>query len=1299
MFAHAIAEVSSARKGFHVLWAGPRAWLYSPTGWQIQRRLAGGPRDRPDCLLLGAPELATLRARHELAIRFGLVRQRGGEWPHPLVPPPAARAPMARIGLPPPPEVFTLELAEVRSWVRVLAVANACFAVALRDGKAVAGGRVTAGNTAHDLAAPEIDTVVVYTRAATALQFCQRADAAWDDAPVVKRLQLPIRELMPALTTPADELAEARSRLVSGESLDAGEFHAFADVLRAVVLADGPPRPIDLALLQRPTTDDSFEETSALDPIRALLPHPRWRRVLGMAWFDGDPALVAGSSYEYRVSGSFPAVDLSDRVFGFHTVPTQTAVPAEFYLGGLRVRLPQPARIDLPSEPRTGLRAVTRHGIALAPRTEPWWQVPSIDDHSVVLDFPSEVLSVVLELAPGHDLRFAGGAPWLPPPPMLPVPPGARPVLEFGAPIHQLRLSGTGFLHAVRVTGPTLSTGGGLRPQASITGAIALVDTPLPAPPLLVQCDNLQAPDPIPVTDQPDAPTLPREALGFRITWRPAPIAGVIAWPPDLDAAPLIDAALFQIEHDGGSGWGPVIEEENWTAGDREAAPSVVQIHAGADLLAAYPEIRAHSPGSLDLHWRDVFDFDSSGEDTGVRRPVPAPGTMHRYRVRAVDAIGRASATATESPARRLEKHTPPPPPAAPDLTPADQLAQPAPSGVQARAIVRDAPELTDADRALLGAHGNAIVLRWGWHDEQRALDPFATEFRVYLTREQLGFVDGVLASVTSLGGALFDAQLALVRPIAGDLGAGAILTAGARFRVLGHDAGANVAIHLRAIDFAAGGAAVAPTPGAVSLPVRITPDRTRAPAWGPRVAIQAIDARTVYEVVLFDRLDLRVDHPRDALFVGVSAADAQSYVPDPLAPADSRPGNESAIVAVRCEARWQGRPVVTESPPLGPVPVIVAPEPGGRPVGFRLDPAPLLAGVSLAGNRGVFERVSDDDVFRAYRTDGGRILARVVEPVQPGDVEHEIVVGNAADRAAILAALAGGELAALEDRHVVFLAASQPYRARLYRHAHDGPIALGPFSETLPHRSARWVYRVRLADGDRLSQDGVTLPGIVRVPAMSRLAPPVREDAAPGDPRDRLRVRAAGAASALVVFTVPGPAGEAELLRIASGGRALPDGVRLRVGDALIAPRIVSLTGADVVVAGPYRHAAIDFAAGAGADWQVWAAVASADGVLSPLAGPWRVRTPLAPLIAPVATLTGAPPLVTLHWSWPAGAEPAPVMVERSADGARFDRISPPLPSDRTSHAIDAPAGSWRYRLRARSLDGREAVSNEVTS
>ena len=84
----------------------------------------------------------------------------------------------------------------------------------------------------------------------------------------------------------------------------------------------------------------------ALDPIRVMLAHPTWRRALGFALFDDDPALVPGETYEYRISATFPAEDVLDPNHGFATVPSGTLLPDRLLA---RRRSAAPARNPWPS--------------------------------------------------------------------------------------------------------------------------------------------------------------------------------------------------------------------------------------------------------------------------------------------------------------------------------------------------------------------------------------------------------------------------------------------------------------------------------------------------------------------------------------------------------------------------------------------------------------------------------------------------------------------------------------------------------------------------------------------------------------------------------------------------------------------------------------------------------------------------------------------------------------------------------------------------------------------------------------
>lgn len=1211
MFVHAIPQVTPQRKGIHVIWAGPRAWLYSPEGWSIQRRAYERPRPRLDCVSLTAAQIEQLRARRELAIRHGVLTLRQGTWVVPL-----AKSSLAAAAASGACDVITLELAARQVFVRVDIEATDSFVIALRDGKAVAGGTVVAGQAFHSLSAPEIDTVVIYVRGLKTLGICVQPDdpAAWRDVPVVKRLQLPIRELMPALNSADDEFAEAKSRLLPGEALDRAEFESLTESLRLLVKADGPPRPIDLALLLREAADEDPQELCALDPIRALLIHPRWRRVLGFTWFDNDPALVPGQIYEYRVTAGFPAIDLAERVVGFHTVPSRTALPSEFYLDGTRLRFPQPRVVELARADNGERRQITRRGVRLTKRDQPWWNVPSLDDWSLVIDFPAPVSSVSLDVEPGHGLTFAGGAAWLTPGAAAPLPAGPRARVNFASPIHQLLLAGNGFLESVRTPlGPPPATQ--IVVLGAVTGPIPFVDAPLPAPPLFATIANLQQSQPVLAVDQPTAPTPPPHDLGFEIRWRPAPRVGVPGWPPDLGTPPPLDATLFQIEHRQTAPtvtpFEPIIDrEENYTTGDRAQGTAAPPVHPGVDLMTVFPEVRAPVSGALDLSWRDVFDFaDDGSTGPGVPRPRPPPGTRHRYRVRAVDAIGRPSATWVETAEARLEKRVPPTLPAAPDLKSADQLTEPGITGVRARVLVPDAPDLTAQERGILGTHTSAIVLTWGWHDEQRLQDPFAREFRLYVSRRAPGRVRATILNVSPLGNDRFDAAIAGDRAFTADAARATVIEAPAQFRVLGHGAGPNTTLQLRALERDAGGAYIAPKAGPIELPIRLTPDQTRAPFWGARAAILPIGTQEVYAHTFFDLFALSANAPREVVHVGVSSADLEDYIPDPLAPASTRPGNESPIVAVRCEGRWYGRPVVVDAPSLAPVPVIVTPEPGARPLIFRLNLLPHTPFAPTARVRP--ERVSAEDVFRAYRVDGTRVIARVVGQAAPGDIEQDVTIPNPADRAAIIAALAGGPVAALEDRFVVFLAAIHPYRPRLFQPSVREPITLDRFEETLPNRGTRWVYRLRLTDAaGRLSSNAATLPVIVRVPSTSEIAAPVRT--ARGSSHAVLRIAAGSEVTDVLVFTrtLASQAAErenAQILRIPSSSGPANTRVRLRMTDGtLVAPAMKSLRDADVVHEGAYHLVRIDVPPGTLA--RVWACAATRDGVVSRLGGPWRI-------------------------------------------------------------------------------------------
>jgi hypothetical protein len=1378
MFAHGIAQVEPPAVGIHLLWMGPHVWVYSPRGWAIQRREYVTQRDRLLCDELDAAVLAKLRAERERPSPLGTFTLRAGLWPTSVGP--AASVPC---------EVVTLELTVPRRFAQITVTARQSFALALREGKVVDVAGPRSGSVAFELRGIAIDTVIVHAIALGSLRVCVDLPADdeerdWSNAPfIVTNLQLPLGELMPALDTPAKEFAEGKSRLLAGESLDEDEFARLMRSLRSGVQQAGPPRPIDQVLLMREEPTADFEELIALDPIRVLLSHPKWRRVLGFAWFDDDPGLEPGKTYEYRITGVFPAEDIHDKVYGFHSIPSHTLLPAELCLHDLRLRVPEPVTVRrAPGTPDSGRLRISRRGIPLQPKQNPWWTlIPPLDDNSLVVDFPSPVTSVVVELHPSHQLRWTahgfGGITLGP----SPVPPGERPRLSFPFPVRQMRLRGTGFLYAIRVpAGPE-----GLQPLSVVLPPVLLKDTPRPQPPVSASIGNLQQPGPTPIAnDVPDTISPRRPALGFEVTWRPALREGLVFWPPDADAAPPLDAAVFQIEHReetpvpamlphlliegaptraglprrpeprltpeilssivnapmagarrdsliralatgdmtavhdlvlaAASDWRPVLPDENTTLGDRSAAagpPLRARIHPGADLMLVFPELPRRGNGeSLDLTWDDVFDFEQGGHV--VVRPVPAPGTYHRYRVRVVDPIGRPSLTWTETNRLRLEKRVPPPVPVGPDQTPAELLPLPRPTGVQARVIVKNGPGLTPDDLTLLGSDDNVIVLRWGWHAEQRAQDPFATEFRLYRTTKPLDAVAGTLTAVTAIGLGVYEVTIQLERAVLADAARDAPLDAGYPFVAYTHTAGQTITATVGTRVPDAQGNLREPALGPVALYTHLTPNLTRPPAWAERFEVQPITTDTEYHTVLRNRLTLTPDHPRDSIWAGVSAADDQSYVSDQLEPGASRPGNESAIVPILCEARYQGRPDFAIPAALDPVPVLITAEPTARAIEFGLDLTPYLGGTGVTNGDLIRpERASAAAVFTAYRaTTDHRVIAKAIDPRSAAETDLEVVVPNPGDRSAIVAALNGARVEALEDRFVVFLAGSHPYADRLFGPVAPQALPLGEFRDSLPPLGERYVYRVRRSDAaGHLSAGGAMAAVVVRVPSMTPGPVPTRAPREAADPPGLVRLRVAPDPTVSHVLTFhqviangSRPGGETVVMRIPNRPDTYPAGIRARTANgALLSPEVKALSDADVEVdAGGVRTVRVLFSAAPAERLLVWTCSLTRDGVPSPLAGPFGLVMPPAPLPVPTLAAAQAGAQVFFAWTWPAGDRAAlEVALERSLDGVSWQRFSPLFDETTTSYVSTAPnAGPMQYRIVVANSAGRKAFGDPTT-
>lgn len=1162
--------------------------------------------------------------------------------------------------------VYDCTFSEERDDVRVTLNVPIVLAVALR-----AGGSVAVAGDPAEFAGRRVDRVLVYAAArASAIEVCVTERlGGWGGAKLIAaNVNFPVRTVNGALGTVDDEAKLADTRLLAGERFDRGAFERAAGVLNAAADVAAPWA----TTLTRASTDETFTEVRSW--AYATLPklHAQWRRMLGLAHLDRGAGLTVGSAYDYRITGRFRRSDVSERLLGFHTVPVGAVLPETFALDDVLLSTPHPCTVALQPGPGAGdLEHTGRKRVLLE----------EDGGRCLRIELPAPVLRLALDVDPGHQLEYAAHTTgvFLGPPAVTfkdVVPATAHAVLDFGAPVDTVVLTGKGTLYGLRVgADPTLDPDEILTVTQELYGVV-YESTPAPAPPTHVSAANLQ----VPATAADAAPW----PLGFRVGWLP-PGTSPAGWPPDLAAAPPLDVMSFTVERrrvDTGGAWRAIADDTAFF-GARGSTPTPVVLFPGQDLLAAFPERRPPVPPvSPFMRTEDPLE----GLD-------PGPGSTHQYQVCSVDAIGRVSAPG-QSPVVRLEKHAPPPQPSGP-VVPAGRLA---PEGVAARVLQASDPALSDEERTLLAGAAAAVVIEWGWTDEQRARDPYVTEFRVYWESAPPDVIDGALTGVAAAGASGWTMAATLSRPVATDALAGRYVTAGARpFRVLANGAGTTIAVELArsAID-----PSLAPSAGAFVFQPRLDGTELRPARWERRSALVPLTAAASYQHVFQEPVVLSAAQPRVRVWAGVSAADDQAYVADERSSATlngGRPGNESSVVPAPAHARWIGQPAFTATQPLPDVPELRCDEPVGADVRAVVDLPALLTGATVpAGHRLVVERLALSEVSAAFRVTGDRID---LQPPDGAAVEYQLT--DATDRAALLTQLRSGVPGTVERRFLMdALLAQADGFAGAWRPAVDGQVDLARTELVLSSQAERYALRVRIADAaGHVSAAAAVLGIVVRVPSLRVPAPP--ELTVAEDTSDALtvsaRVRDVPDVRWLLFFSRPvngagAPAGE--LLRTANRPDLYPgDGVRLRLEDGtLLRPTVqAAATGTRER---PDRIVAATLTPGYGQQLALWAATLTADGVPSRLAGPTVASTGPQPLVVPTLAVTATAGLDHAVWGVP--AVPAEVALERS-DGSGWRQVSPWLPPTVTAHDLPG-AGTRRYRLALRADRERRATGPEVT-
>jgi hypothetical protein len=890
----------------------------------------------------------------------------------------------------------------------------------------------------------------------------------------------------------------------------------------------------------------------------------------------------------------------------------------------------------------------------------------------------------------------------------------ARVDLTFASPVSQIRISGSAWLYGVRV----VSSPAGTKPSDLVKQTVVLhsvtyqATNPPPAPPFL-GTTHLQT---APVAGDPNLTTQdPPRSIGFRMFWLPPSVSGPVPWPPDIPSFPPFDEMGFNLERrrvDTGGSFEDIDGSRPPTLlfGNRGSKPDTPQLYPGIDILGVFPESPQPVPPISPL-----MQIDDVLVNPNVNK---APfGSLHQYRMFSVDAIGRRSAIPTIGSIVRLEKHTPPPVPVGPTTAvPANSLAQ---AGVRARVLLARDPDLTADDIMLLRTNKNAIVLEWGWTAVERDKDSTTREFRVYFQPQPADLVQGQFTGTATRTGTLFT----MTAQVNHDLGADAmkgfyVLAGGYPFQVATHPAataGVPFTVSLLASLIDPG---QVPAAGDFDFHPMLDGSELRPASWAERTAVVPITAAENYQYVFRDRLTIDTAHPSVYVWVGVSAADDQTYVADEIPSASAnggRGGNESSVAAASAQARYRGRPVFTVPPPLPNVPEEVTDEPVNETVGVSLDLPVLLPVVNIPpGHRIVLERVCIDALIPLLGQGPGGTIGVLL----PDGSTSSYTLANPGDQSAFLAEIAAAVPGAIEGRFLVdfYLRYASPLET-LWQRAFPQPVDFGALEDTLPDKAARYLHRIRLVDPvGNISTGWALLPQIVRVVSLRVPTPPKYQlspavPTVPGsDVGDRLVIDAqvydAFDLKWVLVFTLavdittpldPHLLSHAQLLRLPNRRDLYPNqGIALRLRDGtLLAPSTAVDIGTGTSQI-PNRLLKIPIQPGYGKQVATWVTAVTRDGIPSRYVGARVLATAPPPLVVPVMVVHTVATSDQATWgALPAGSE---AILQRTVDGGTtWQPASPWLPETSLSFAAPAPGGARLYRLVLRSPMGRSAVGTTV--
>lgn len=1316
-FAAALSVLDhGVRDGIHLLWTAPRGAGYSINGFDIQRRPTQIKQLQPDCEQLSPDALETLERDLILEARLLRLLLRSSTFAELFVEggladrarkslsdaaPFIAHTP-AKAAL--PCRIYAAELRAPHRNVRLTLGLREAFVIALRQGKGVLQRMVREPDAPQHLHLGnlEIDSILIYTaERLSELELCfdptqsvEAEEEEWSGVPyLVQGLQLPVEGLAPDVFTRADAANLAVSRVIAGETLPESSFGQVSDVLRKSLDAAPGESPVFETLFQRNRAGQPFLEMGAWPLTSALYPNPMWRRVLGFGWLDKAAGLVRGQSYDYRISGRFRRRYL-ERLFGFQNVPWRTTLPSTVQFETFLLEFSKATIVDVAQDISDEvLRHTARKGVKLRvgetgfalrlhcpePVTRIWLEFETDPSNTIVYDASAADLSLVES--------------------------GSFPVsglvqLRFPAPVTTISLKGNCFFYGFQVPDPFTGDAAELVTRSIVLSGVRHEASPPPAPPILATATSMQRPL---VPDEPEvAARNSPQPIGMRVEWLPPLPAGSDSsgvWPADVASHPPSEAASYHVERRivGSTSFGPVDEEDTVFFASRCGRVDPIVLSPGVDLTEAFSDSLNPVPPVSPL--ASLEDVLFSGE-----RDVAAPGTMVQYRVWSVDIVGRRSLTPAVSTPTRLEKRLPPPIPPGPPR----ELDSPAMRGVRTRVLVEGDPELTRPDRRILRGARNAIVFEWGWTETERQLDPFAREFRLYFQPHPPDRKKCELVGEARSAGGLFEMDCTAGATIVTDELTGVYIQAGAfPFKAVSNSAASRAGERLVVrLEPSRLDSSRVPVASVFEFIAALHGEELDPADWPERIGVVPMRrSRDRYSFVLRNRLDLDSSHPFARVWLGVSAADRENYIPDRWrgrGTLGARQGNESRLAIATAIARYKGRPSFNVPPRLGAIPELVTEEPTGTPVRCVLELARLLPGVTLDGHKGILERLAISNLF-------GRLTPRDdfgVTILAPDRSLVSYAPANPEDAIVFIRQLQSGVPASVDNRFLRDLVIQRPAATEdLWEPTGIKIDSLTTISDAVPETAERQLYRVRLVDNaGHISEGAAVLPIAARVPSLRR----------PAAPAVTTTIQPDGTVSVtghflpsfdlawLSVFylseaTLGSPSADQrklpEVLRVPNLRDRYPrDGIRLRLSSGvLLAPaESVPIPGFS---GSTFQEVTVGLTVAAGRRLAIWLLLITRDGIPSPLQGPLMVVTPLPPPVVPPLTVTRRDGIATIHRaSWPAVIFDGDLAVESSIDGGEtWTRVSPWLSASASEFELRSSAGAvLLYRLVLRELAGR---------